>query len=55
MNSGTVFAGIDGCTSMTRGMRPTSATGVVSRTKLKRKLSNSVALMAFADMAKSSE
>jgi hypothetical protein len=34
MNSGTVLAGTDGCTSMTRGTLATLATGAMSRMKL---------------------
>src|SRR5881397_2449426 len=35
MNSGTVFAGTDGCTSITFGTRMRPATGAMSRTKVK--------------------
>src|SRR5215472_9132403 len=38
MNSGTVLAGTEGCTSMAKGSRAMLATGAVSRMKLKLKL-----------------
>ena len=38
MNSGTVFAGIDGVTVMTSGTRTMPATPAMSRRKLKRRL-----------------
>src|SRR5262249_33927926 len=46
INSGTVFAGTDGCTSMTRGVRMMHAIGAMSRRKTKLSLSKGVALIA---------
>ncbi len=54
MNCGTVVTGSDGLTTMTSGTRKMPATGAMSRTKLKLRLSYRVSLIALAAMAVSS-
>src|SRR5262245_20778911 len=54
MNSGTVLAGTDGCTSITLGTTIMPATGAMSRMKLKLSFSYNVVLMAFAAVTRRS-
>src|SRR5215471_21286121 len=50
MNSGTVLAGNDGCTTMTVDTLAILATGAMSRIKLKLSLSYDVALVALSEV-----
>ena len=54
MNSATVVAGTDGCTTIRLGVVMIPATGAVSRMKLKFSFVYNVALIAFTELARKS-